>query len=92
MTAGPQYSIGIIGGGFTGAVFAVHLAKTSPLALTMDIIDPRERVGAGLAYGSCEAEHRINVPGDRMTVFAEDPLHFTRWLKASGAWDADPVD
>ncbi|HEY9215330.1 MAG TPA: FAD/NAD(P)-binding protein, partial [Ancylobacter sp.] len=69
--------IGIIGGGFTGAVFAVHLARAATTALDIEIIEPRETVGAGLAYGSCEPEHRINVPSDRLTVFAEDPHHFS---------------
>ncbi|MFC5069926.1 FAD/NAD(P)-binding protein [Flaviflagellibacter deserti] len=82
--------IGIVGGGFTGAVFAVHLANASSVPLDIEIIEPREKVGAGLAYGSASAEHRINVPSDRLTVFREEPLHFTQWLKARGEWNADP--
>ena len=81
--------IGIIGGGFTGAILAVHLARAAPSSLEIDIIEPRDRVGAGLAYGSCGFEHRLNVPSDRMFVFAEDRLHFSRWLKRSGKWQAD---
>lgn len=82
--------VAIIGGGFTGAVCAVELARAASQPLSIDIIEPRGAVGAGLAYGSCEPEHRINVPSDRMTVFPEEPDHFTRWLKATGAWEADP--
>jgi len=81
--------IGIIGGGFTGAVFAVHLARAAQTALDIEIIEPREALGAGLAYGSCEPEHRINVPSDRLIVFTEDPHHFSDWLKRTGAWEAD---
>lgn len=81
--------IGIIGGGFTGAVFAVHLARAAGTALDIEIIEPREALGAGLAYGSCEPEHRINVPSDRLVVFAEDPHHFSDWLRRTGAWEAD---
>lgn len=81
--------IGIIGGGFTGAVFAVHLARAATAALDIEIIEPREKPGAGLAYGSCEPEHRINVPSDRLTVFAEDPHHFSDWLRRTGKWEAD---
>ncbi len=83
--------IGIVGGGFTGAVFAVHLANASSAPLDIEIIEPREKVGAGLAYGSASAEHRINVPSDRLTVFREEPLHFTQWLKDTGEWNADPA-
>ena len=82
--------IAIVGGGFTGATLAVHLGRVSAQPLAIDIFEPRETLGAGLAYGSCGIEHRINVPSDRMVVFAEDPLHFTRWLKRSGAAAADP--
>ena len=81
--------IGIIGGGFTGAVFAVHLARAAAAALDIEIIEPREALGAGLAYGSCELEHRINVPSDRLVVFTEDPHHFSDWLRRTGTWEAD---
>jgi len=81
--------IGIIGGGFTGAVFAVHLARAATNPLDIEIIEPREKLGAGLAYGSCEPEHRVNVPSDRLTVFTEDPHDFSNWMKRTGAWEAD---
>lgn len=82
--------IAIVGGGFTGAVLAVHLTRAAAEPLAIDIFEPRETVGAGLAYGACGPEHRINVPCDRMTVFAEDPLHFSRWLRQTGIRAADP--
>ncbi len=89
-TAQPNsYKVGVIGGGFTGAMFAVHLARAASVPVAIDIIEPRETVGAGLAYGSCGPEHRINVPSDRMFVFAEDRDHLSRWLKRTGRWDAD---
>ena len=81
--------IGIIGGGFTGATFAVHLANSAKASLNIDVIEPSAEVGRGLAYGSCRPEHRINVPSDRMTVFREEPRHFTRWLERTGALAAD---
>jgi uncharacterized NAD(P)/FAD-binding protein YdhS len=86
---GDRQSIGVIGGGFTGAILAVHLARAAPRSLAIDIIEPREALGAGLAYGSCSPEHRINVPSERMFIFADDPQSFTHWLKRSGAWQAD---
>jgi uncharacterized NAD(P)/FAD-binding protein YdhS len=83
--------IGVVGGGFTGAVFCVHLANTSNVPLDIEIIEPREQVGFGLAYGSCGEEHRINVPSDRMSVFAEKPRDFTDWLELRGCTEADPA-
>jgi uncharacterized NAD(P)/FAD-binding protein YdhS len=84
-------SIAVVGGGFTGAVFCVHLANVSPIPLDIQVIEPRERVGFGLAYGACGEEHRINVPSDRMSVFAERPRDFTDWLELNGCIDADPA-
>jgi uncharacterized NAD(P)/FAD-binding protein YdhS len=83
--------IGVIGGGFTGAAFCVHLANASCVPLDVEVIEPREQVGFGLAYGSCGEEHRINVPSDRMSVFAEKPGDFADWLQSSGRTDADPA-
>jgi uncharacterized NAD(P)/FAD-binding protein YdhS len=83
--------IGVIGGGFTGAAFCVHLANLSPVPLEIEVVEPREQVGFGLAYGSCGEEHRINVPSDRMSVFAERPSDFTSWLELGGCIEADPA-
>jgi uncharacterized NAD(P)/FAD-binding protein YdhS len=83
--------IGVVGGGFTGAVFCVHLANISTIPLDIEVIEPRRQVGFGLAYGSCGEEHRINVPSDRMSVFAERPRDFTGWLELSGCIEADPA-
>jgi uncharacterized NAD(P)/FAD-binding protein YdhS len=83
--------IAVVGGGFTGAVFCVHLANVSSVPLDIEVIEPREQVGFGLAYGSCGEEHRINVPSDRMSVFAERPRDFTGWLELSGGIEADPA-
>lgn len=88
-TGAPRRRICIIGGGFTGAMFAVHLARAARLPLDIDIWEPRPTLGAGLAYGSCRPEHRINVPSDRLSVFAEDPLHFSDWLRRTGRWQGD---
>jgi uncharacterized NAD(P)/FAD-binding protein YdhS len=82
--------VGIVGGGFTGAAVAVHLANAARTPIRIEIVEPREAVGYGLAYGGCRPEHRINVPGDRMVVFREEPLHFTHWLERNGVIPADP--
>ena len=82
-------TVGIVGGGFTGAAVAVHLSRLLGRHAELVVVEPRARIGAGLAYGACASEHRINVPSDRMNVFPDDPTHFTRWLKKTGRFDAD---
>lgn len=82
----------VIGGGFSGAAFAIHLLRDHPdLRAELTIVEPRARLGAGLAYGTADPQHRINVAASRMALFAEDPTHFHRWLEAGGEAARDPA-
>jgi uncharacterized NAD(P)/FAD-binding protein YdhS len=81
----------VLGGGFSGAAFATHLLRAARDPFELVIVEPREALGAGLAYGSAAPEHRINVPSDKMIVFREDPTHLTRWARAEGLFESDPV-
>ena len=81
----------IVGGGFSGAVTAVQLARKLTGPAIIDIIEPRPMLGGGVAYSATDPSHRINVPAAKMVVFGEDPLHFDRWLQASGALALDPA-
>ena len=80
----------IVGGGFAGAAFAVHLLHAAEGPVDVVLVEPRAELGRGLAYGTDDPAHRINVPSCKMSVFAEDPHHFTRWLSASGERAVDP--
>jgi uncharacterized NAD(P)/FAD-binding protein YdhS len=83
--------VAIVGGGFSGAVTAVHLARKSTVPLAIDIIEPRAMLGGGVAYSATDPAHRINVPASRMTVFADDPEQFDRWLRTHAMLDGDPA-
>ncbi len=94
MTAPPIESarrIAVIGGGFSGAAFALHLARRVTREVAVDIIEPRPLLGGGVAYSAADPAHRINVPAVKMSVFAEDPEHFDRWLRDNDALAADPA-
>jgi uncharacterized NAD(P)/FAD-binding protein YdhS len=83
--------VAVIGGGFAGAAFAIHLIRANgewPIAI--DLYEPRPLLGAGLAYSSADPAHRINVAAARMAVFSEDPTHFDRWFRETGEAAADP--
>lgn len=78
--------IAIVGGGFSGAAVAWHLARRLPAsAAAIRVIEPRAELGHGLAYGTTDPDHRLNVPDDRMSLRSDDPLHFQRWLASAGA-------
>jgi uncharacterized NAD(P)/FAD-binding protein YdhS len=83
--------VAIVGGGFSGAVTAMHLARNASIPLAIDIIEPRATLGGGVAYSATDPAHRINVPASRMTVFADDPTQFDRWLRTHAALDGDPA-
>jgi Uncharacterized protein conserved in bacteria len=74
----------IVGGGFTGAIVAIHALRAARSPLQIDIVEPRADLGIGLAYATPHAEHRLNVPTHRMTLFDEDPAHFREWFFARG--------
>ncbi|TGT74812.1 FAD-dependent oxidoreductase [bacterium M00.F.Ca.ET.159.01.1.1] len=86
----PQSHVVILGGGFSGAALAWHLARQSTRPL-ITVIEPRPFLGGGLAYSSEEPSHRVNVPASRMSLPPDEPEHFSRWLAHDGEAERDPV-
>jgi uncharacterized NAD(P)/FAD-binding protein YdhS len=86
--------IAVIGGGFTGVAFVIHAIRARRPALDLDItiVEPAAVLGRGIAYGTSEPLHRINVPSDRMSLFADDATHATRWFAAHDAIDPGSGD
>jgi uncharacterized NAD(P)/FAD-binding protein YdhS len=69
----------VIGGGFSGSVFAMKFARANPDAHVI-VVERSRRVGRGLAYGACEPEHLLNVPVSRMELGLMPA--FADWLQA----------
>lgn len=82
--------VAIVGGGFTGAAVAVHLARQATAPLSVTILEPRPRLGGGVAYSSTDPAHRTNVAAARMSLFSDDEDHFARWLATNDTLRADP--
>ncbi|MER9298906.1 FAD/NAD(P)-binding domain-containing protein [Mesorhizobium sp. M0621] len=82
--------VAIVGGGFSGAAVAWHLAQMHRQErISISVIEPRSFVGGGLAYSSEEPSYRVNVPAVRMSMAPDDPQHFARWLTGSGELERD---
>ena len=77
--------IAIIGGGASGALMALHLARALPFGgAEITVIEPAEEVGRGLAYSTDDPEHLLNVRVANMSAFADQPDHLSRWLQSRG--------
>jgi uncharacterized NAD(P)/FAD-binding protein YdhS len=72
--------IAILGAGFSGAIVASHLFRKASRPLRMVLIDRLGRFGQGLAYGTADPNHLLNVSAGAMSAWAEDPSHLLRWL------------
>jgi uncharacterized NAD(P)/FAD-binding protein YdhS len=68
--------IGVIGAGFTGTVLALQLAQRG---VPVHLVEPRPP-GPGLAYGTEDPLHLLNVPAKSMSAFPDEPTHFLDWV------------
>jgi len=70
-------SVVIVGGGFSGALFGLKLHRARP-GWRIAIVEPKKRIGRGIAYGACGPEHLLNVPVSRMEIGLAPG--FAEWL------------
>jgi len=75
----------IIGGGFSGAAIAIQLARHAQPSDRILVFEPRPQLGLGVAYSTHDPAHRLNARAARMSLFPDDPAHFTDWIAATGA-------
>jgi uncharacterized NAD(P)/FAD-binding protein YdhS len=67
----------VIGGGASGCAAAIACRRVGRKVTVVE----RSRVGRGVAYGTSDPTHLLNVPAARMSADAGDPLGFVRWWK-----------
>lgn len=71
----------IIGGGFSGTMTAVNLARLSESPRQITLINHGRPTGRGIAYGTSRPEHLLNVAARNMSALPEHPNHFVEWLR-----------
>ncbi|MFG1344886.1 FAD/NAD(P)-binding protein [Xanthobacter autotrophicus DSM 431] len=81
-------SIIVVGGGFTGTLFA--LAAAAAPGFDVVLVERARDAGPGLAYGACAPCHLLNVPVARMEVGLKPT--FAHWLVSCGADLSDAID
>ena len=82
MVAPARSRIAILGAGASGALTALHLVRTAarrstPLELVL--VDPGDRDARGVAFGTSDDRHLLNVVAGAMSALPEDPGHFVAW-------------
>lgn len=83
-------TIAIIGGGFSGTMTAVNLARLSDTPLRIVMINTRRPLGRGTAFGTRQREHLLNVAARNMSALPDHPDHFLQWLKSRSDFHAVP--
>jgi uncharacterized NAD(P)/FAD-binding protein YdhS len=74
-------NIAVIGGGASGTLLSLHLLRHAPPATRITLIERNAPFGPGLAYGTGNPNHLLNVPAGRMSAFVDQPRHFVDWLE-----------
>jgi uncharacterized NAD(P)/FAD-binding protein YdhS len=72
--------VAIIGGGFSGTLTAVNLARLSTAPLRISVLNCAYPAGRGIAYSTRRPEHLLNVAARNMSALPECPSHFVDWL------------
>ncbi len=78
--------IGIIGGGFTGAMTLANLlreARHSSAPVHIVLIDRQPVVGEGVAYRTTDSRHLLNVPAGKMSAWPDRPDDFLNFARAN---------
>lgn len=70
----------VVGGGFSGVVTAVNLARLTDTPLEVTVLNADRPAGRGVAYGTRRPEHLLNVVARNMSALADQPDHFIEWL------------
>ena len=85
------YDAAIVGGGFAGTALAARLRATLPPGARILLLEPGEP-GPGLAYGTEDPHHLLNVPAGGMSLDPDRPADFAEWLAARPDAPAAPAD
>ena len=70
----------VVGGGAAGALAALHLVHSTDREVT--VVERTGRFGPGIAYGTTDAAHLLNVPAGRLSFSSDAPTDFVDWLRS----------
>ncbi len=78
------HRIVILGGGFCGTALAIHLLRQGGADLRISLVERGQDLGRGVAYGTRDPAHLLNVPASKMSLDPKDPEDFLRFARERG--------
>lgn len=96
MNGGKPMRVVIAGGGYSAVAFvcqwlaAIRMRGGSLAAFTIVMVEPRDSLGAGVAYSTSDVDHRVNAPAIGHIALASNPPDFQDWFLANGGLEQDP--
>jgi uncharacterized NAD(P)/FAD-binding protein YdhS len=83
--ASDAHRVAIIGGGASGVLTAINLlARSADPGLRIEIHEATGIVGRGIAYGTNDARHLLNVRSRHMSAFPDIPSDLIEWARRTG--------
>lgn len=82
--------VAILGGGFSGILTAVNLARIGETQPQITIVNEHRPTARGVAYGTRRIEHLLNVAARNMSAFPDQPDHLVNWLRTRSDFDLTP--
>ena len=90
MSTSPTPHIVILGGGYSGTLTAINLARLATKPPRITVLNDHRPEGRGVAYGTRRREHLLNVPARNMSAFPDLPDDFVNWLRTRCDYDLVP--
>ena len=77
--------ITIVGGGASGTLSALNLIQhANGQPVEINLVESRDRIGRGVAFGTSYDTHLLNVPAGKMGAYPDNIEHFHEWLTQAG--------
>ncbi|WP_148611967.1 FAD/NAD(P)-binding protein [Nocardioides rubriscoriae] len=82
---GDHHRVAVIGGGASGVLTAINLlGRSADPGLRVEIHEATGIVGRGIAYGTNDARHLLNVRSRHMSAFPDVPSDLIEWARRTG--------
>jgi uncharacterized NAD(P)/FAD-binding protein YdhS len=82
--------VSIVGGGASGVLTAANLLADPDARVRVTLHEPGAELGAGIAYGTTDPRHLLNVRARHMSAFPDTPSDLIDWYRATGR-TIDPI-